>query len=67
VLALDDASTEPDLDTVMATAELYRLTRKQAQADLARLSQVIGTWQNKAQLLGLSGEDRAELKDCFLT
>lgn len=66
VLALDDASTEPDLDTVVATAELYRVTPKQAQEDLARLSQVIGTWQNKAQLLGLSGEDRAELKDCFL-
>lgn len=66
VLALDDASTEPDLDTVMTTAELYRVTPKQAQEDLARLSQVIGTWQYKAQLLGLSGEDRAELKDCFL-
>ncbi len=44
-----------------------KTVRKQAQQDLARLSQVIGTWQNKAQLLRLSGEDRAELKDCFLT
>lgn len=65
VLALDDASVEPDLYTVLATAGLYRVSAAQAQADLARLQQVLSTWEDKAKLLGLSAEDRAELKDCF--
>jgi serine/threonine-protein kinase HipA len=65
VLALDDASVEPDLDTVMATAGFYRVSAAQAQEDLARLRQVLATWEDKAKLLGLSNEDRAELKDCF--
>jgi serine/threonine-protein kinase HipA len=64
-LALDDASTLPEIDTVMRTAEFYRLTDAQASEDLARLRTVIGTWQDKARLLGLSAEDRAELEDCF--
>jgi serine/threonine-protein kinase HipA len=63
VLTLDDSSTEPDLATVMATAEFYRVSREQAQQNLARLRGVLGTWENKARLLGLSAEDRAELKD----
>lgn len=65
VLALDDSSTEPDLETVMATAEFYRVSPEQAQQDLARLRRVLGTWDNKARQLGLSAEDRAELKDCI--
>ena len=65
VLALDDSSTEPDLETVMATAAFYRVSHKQAQEDLARLHRVLGTWENKARQLGLSSEDRAELKDCI--
>lgn len=66
VLALDDASAEPDLDTVLHTADFYKVTPQQAQEDLARLRQVLGTWQNKAKQLGLSAEDRAELEACFL-
>ncbi|GAA0754090.1 type II toxin-antitoxin system HipA family toxin [Ideonella azotifigens] len=65
VLALDDASTEPDLATVLSTASLYRVRPQQAQEDLARLKTVLGTWQNKARQLGLSAEDRAELEGCF--
>lgn len=67
VLALDDSSTDPDLDTVMATAELYRVSTRDAQADLTRLRQVLGNWEQKAKQLGLSAEDRLELEDCFQT
>lgn len=67
VLTLDDSSAEPDLDTVMSSAEFYRVTAVEAQADLARLRQVLGSWEQKARQLGLSGEDRLELKDCFQT
>lgn len=60
VLALDDASTEPDLDTVMDTAALYRVSSDQARDDLARLRQALSTWQDKARVPGLSAEDRAQ-------
>jgi hypothetical protein len=49
----------------MSTTEFYRVTREQAKEDLARLRQVLSSWQNKAKQLGLSVEDRAELEDCF--
>lgn len=65
VLALDDMSTEPNLDTVVSTAEFYRVTQQQAQEDLARLRAVLGSWQHKAKQLGLSAEDRAEIEGCF--
>ena len=59
VLARDDATTEPDLDTVMDTAALYRVSSDQARDDLARLRQALSTWQDKARVPGLSAEDRA--------
>ncbi|MCF8167515.1 MAG: HipA domain-containing protein [Rhodoferax sp.] len=65
VLALDDASTEPDLATVLSTVKLYRVTQQQAQEDLARLRTVLATWQSKARHLGLSAEDHAELEGSF--
>lgn len=66
VLALDDTSTVPDFDTVMATAEFYRVSAEDAKADLARLRKVLTTWEARAKQLGLSAEDRLELEDCFL-
>ena len=66
VLALDDSSTEPDFETVLATAELYRLSKADAQAELARLRAVIGTWEQRAKTLGLSAEDRLELEGLMM-
>ncbi|MCE2659136.1 MAG: type II toxin-antitoxin system HipA family toxin [Rubrivivax sp.] len=66
VLALDESSTEPDLGTVLATAEYYKVTAQQAEEDVARLRQVLSTWQSRARQLGLSAEDRAELEACFM-
>ena len=65
ILAIDAASTEPDLDTVLRTAELSRVTPAQAQEDLGRLQKVLLTWRQKAKRLGLSAEDLAELEGCF--
>lgn len=66
VLALDDSSTVPDLDTVVATAEFYRVSVEEAKSDLARLRKVLGSWEERAKRLGLSAEDRLELEACFL-
>jgi serine/threonine-protein kinase HipA len=65
-LALDDASTVPNLATVLGTAAFYRLTPAQAEADLAELRAIIATWESRAKRLGLSAEDRLELEGCFL-
>jgi serine/threonine-protein kinase HipA len=64
-LALDDSSTTPDIDTVMATAAFYRVTAGQAKDDLARLHRVLAKWENKAKQLGLSAVERAELESCI--
>lgn len=66
VLALDDVSTEPDLDTVLATAELYRLNAAEAQDDLNRMKNIVNSWAERAKRLGMTAEDRLELEDCFL-
>ena len=65
ILAIDDASTEPDLDAVISTAALYRVTPAQAQEELDHLQKVLRTWRHKAKRLGLSAEDQAELETCF--
>lgn len=48
---------------VLATAELYQLRKADAQAELARLRKVIGSWEQRAKTLGMSAEDRLELED----
>jgi len=48
--------------TVMATARFYWVSAAQAQADIARLRQVLSTWEDQAKLLDLSAEDRAECR-----
>lgn len=65
VLMLDDSSAVPDLATVMQTAEFYRVSAADAKDDLESLQKVLSTWEAKAKALGLSAEDRLELKDCI--
>lgn len=65
ILAIDDSSRRPDLDTVMQTAEFYRVRTGDAALDLERLRKVLATWEAKAKQLGLSAEDRLELQDCI--
>ena len=65
VLSIDGSSPLPDMDTAMAMAPFYRVSKADAAADLARLREVIATWEHKAKRLGLSEEDRQELRDCI--
>ena len=61
ILAIDDADPSPDLDLVMSTADWYRVSAADAQADLTRLRTTLGSWERRARKLGLSAEDRQEL------
>lgn len=66
VLAIDDRSPLPDMDTVLGTAEFYQVTPQDAKADLAKLKGILANWETRAKALGLSAEERAELEDCFM-
>jgi serine/threonine-protein kinase HipA len=66
VLALDDSDPSPDLGTVLETAEFYRLGQAEARDIMATVLAVVGQWEGRAKLLGMSGEERAELEGMFL-
>lgn len=65
VLALDDSDPSPDLGTVLETAEFYRLGQAEARNIMATVVAVVGQWEGRAKLLGMSGEERAELEGMF--
>jgi serine/threonine-protein kinase HipA len=67
VLALDDSNPTPDLKTVLETAEFYRLTKAEAEADLAALQPIVANWEPRAKQLGISALDRLDLEACFQT
>ena len=66
VLALDDSDPTPDWGTVLKTAGFYRLGQSQARDIIATVVATVGQWESRAKLLGMSGEDRAELDGIFL-
>ncbi|MBK9442933.1 MAG: HipA domain-containing protein, partial [Comamonadaceae bacterium] len=66
VLALADHDVTPDLETVLQTAEFYRLSAKEAQTIVDKIIDVVRHWDVQARLLGLSAEDRGELDAIFL-
>ena len=66
VLALDDRDPSPDLGTVLETAEFYRLGKAESRDIMATVVAVVGQWEGRAKLLGMSGEERAQLDGVFL-
>jgi serine/threonine-protein kinase HipA len=62
VLAIDDRSNVPDLDTVVDTHDFYRLRKAEALAELDRLRGVMRGWERRAKTLGLPAEDRLALR-----
>lgn len=54
-LTLDGRSAEPDVNRVMATAELYRLTKAQAGEMLSEVRRALADWKQVARFHGLPG------------
>ena len=67
VLSLDMYQRRPDLETVLATAEYYRLRSDHAQEIVEEVCRVVGGWKNRAQKLGLSAQECAEAEHLFCT
>lgn len=58
-LTLDEASAEPRIDTVLETAEFYRLTSTEAGRVISQVRRAVRGWKAKAQSIGLP---RAEVQ-----
>jgi len=67
VLALDLYQRQPDLETVLATAEYYRLRPDRAQEIVGEVCRVVGGWQERAKKLGLTAQECAEAEHLFCT
>jgi len=67
VLSLDLYQRRPDLETVLATAEYYRLRPDRAQEIVGEVCRVVGGWQERAKKLGLTAQECAEAEHLFCT
>lgn len=66
-IAVNEQSTIGDVTLALETAELYRLTRAQAQAMLQEVRGVVADWQEVAQHFGLTGVEVARMKGVMQT
>ena len=64
-LRLDEASAEPDLAAVLATAEFYRLSQRQADKVAKEIAAAIAEWKTVAQLHGLSRGEMQRMGPAF--
>lgn len=64
-LRLDEASAEPDLAAVLATAEFYRLSQRQADKVAKEIAAAIAEWKTVAQLHGLSRREMQRMEPAF--
>lgn len=66
VLRIDDKSAEPDLETVMATAEVYQLSRAEASAILDEVTAATSRWREEALRLRISRREIQMMEDAFI-
>ena len=67
VFTLDDASAEPCVDTVVETAEFYRLTTTEAAAIFSQVRVAVDGWRAKAKFIGLSRAEVQRMESAFAT
>ncbi|QDQ26981.1 type II toxin-antitoxin system HipA family toxin [Chitinimonas arctica] len=64
-IALDDVSTDSELDLVMSTAEFYRLDARKAAAIVIEVAHVVGKWREEAKQVGLSAGELDTMGSIF--
>jgi len=64
-LKLDDASDVPDVETVLSTAELYRLTQKTARRVLDEVYAVTREWRKRAKTGRIAPVEIAAVEAAF--
>ncbi len=65
-LTLNDSDPTPDLNTVLETAEFYRLNQSQARDIITSVVKRVSGWKRHAEILGVSREEQAELESLFM-
>ena len=65
VLTLDGIDPRPDLGTVVATAEYYRLTSSRAAAIVDDVVRAVGGWRDAARGVGISEADIDLMEPAF--
>lgn len=64
-IRLDDANSEPDVDAVLTTAEVYRLTREKAAAILDEVASAVSTWRDEALRFRISRQEIQKMQKAF--
>ncbi|MFM0738098.1 HipA domain-containing protein [Paraburkholderia xenovorans] len=64
-LTLDGVSALPDLDTVIDTAEFYRIDATQARAIVAEVRDAVSSWRKEAANLDLSRPEIQRMEGVF--
>lgn len=65
-IRIDDISAEPDVETVMATSDVYQLARTKAPAILDEVASVVSTWRHEAIRLRISRREIHMMEDAFM-
>lgn len=64
-IKIDDFSANPDVDMVIATAEVYQLTRKEAATIRDEVASAISAWRDEALKLRISRREIQMMEDAF--
>lgn len=64
-IRIDDISAEPDLDRVLATAEVYQLSRERAVAILDEVASAVSSWRHEAYRLRISRRETQLMQEAF--
>jgi serine/threonine-protein kinase HipA len=64
-LKLDDASDVPDVDTVLRTAQFYRLTQRAARRALDEVHAATREWKKRARAARIGAGEIAAVEEAF--
>lgn len=65
-LRIDDKSSEPGMETVMATCKVYHLSRMKAGAILDEVARVVATWRDEALKFRFPRHEIQMMKEAFM-
>ena len=64
-LELDEGVPIETLDTLLSASDFFRLERKDAEVQLARILAAVRRWRNIAKHLGIARREQEEMASCF--
>lgn len=65
VLTLDGRLAIPDVRLILETADLYRVSKQQAQTIVDDVRDVVASWRDEARRAGLAGDELTRMQSVF--